>query len=153
MGFWNRISNVINKNRFTRLISYLFLTALVYFVMILWDKFLPDDLWMFHEAADISFLYMWLISISLIACDQNVVAMAITIGNAVGIVIGQFLGDLVYSFNSFKVTDDMDVQAIHHLMQHRGIFIWIYTILLFTIVSVLLEIVWYKRRKSINVKK
>ena len=64
---------------------------------------------------------IWSLCLILILCQKPLPAFFVTAGNIIGVVIGQFLGDLIRTENIKKITDTMNPQQIYELHNHPGV--------------------------------
>lgn len=140
MVFFKSILDGIKQPGLKRTCFYLLLIGLIYLVLYILAKIMPDEIWMFRGTANVQFGYLWFFSIFLILGNFNLIAMSLTFGNFVGIVIGQFLGDSIQYLNSFKITEDMTAAERHALTFHCGYSIWIITIFVFLIGSIVITV-------------
>ncbi|GHV10176.1 hypothetical protein FACS1894217_15500 [Clostridia bacterium] len=81
------------------------------------------------------YAYVWAVVIVLTLLKKPIIAAAITIGNALGIPIGQILGDIIEKAQTDKITPDMGYVEINNY----GWFIWFCTILALAIVGIIIS--------------
>lgn len=94
------------------------------------------------------YLYIWIPALILAALNKTAVSYAITLGNLAGVVIGQLLGDLIISQNAKLITPDTPSDIEYYLTTHQGAFIWIITVLAFTAVGIVLQIISSVHKRS-----
>lgn len=76
------------------------------------------------------YLYIWVsLPFFIFVLKDFVAAWIITIGNVVGVFIGQLWGDYLIYINSFKITPETNDATYWYLMNHKGAFIWLFIIL------------------------
>lgn len=121
--------------------KYAFMSAniasflIVYIVskQFLQDVYLPE--WTQRNA----YLYVWIAAIFFDFLEKHFRSVSISIGNIVGIVVGQIAGDAIVKYNVGKITPGMLPGKIEQLRSHPGVLIWICTILIFYVVGTLGE--------------
>lgn len=105
-----------------------------------------SDIYLLEWTADKLYLYIWVPIILLSLFKKTIIASALTIGNVLGILMGQLIGDAIRYFNMQKITDVMKEEQRYYLMSHKGVYIWIFTILIFLIFGVIISSI--KKRKQ-----
>ena len=94
------------------------------------------EIYLFEWTADHFYLYLWVIPAAFCFLNKFWAAISTTIGNWVGILIGQVLGDLIIKINAAKITPDMYVGKAWQLRTHYGVLIWLAVFLLSLIVGI-----------------
>lgn len=122
-----------------KLKSYLF-TAVVFGGLYFVSKVFLDDFYLFQWTARHYYLYVWILSTILIYYGKPVISYAITLGNILGILLGQFLGGYVRARNILKITMDMPPEQKQLLYHHPGVEYWIAAMAVFTIAGILIHI-------------
>ncbi|MDO5716425.1 MAG: hypothetical protein Q4Q17_01370, partial [Tissierellia bacterium] len=79
---------------------------------------------------------------------KEIYAYALSIGNFVGIWIGEFLGRWMKTKNMMKIHEGLSAEEIYRLQHHPGFEIWIGCILLALIVT----FYWSYKQKKIMKK-
>ena len=97
------------------------------------DVYLPE--WTRRNA----YLYVWIAVIFFDFLEKYFRSVSISVGNIVGIVVGQVAGDAIVRHNIQKIRPEMLPGKIEQLRSHPGVLIWICTILMFYVVGTLLE--------------
>jgi hypothetical protein len=73
------------------------------------------------------------------AFGKERVGFALTIGNIIGIVVGQILGDMLRNANVKTIVITMDEEQKYLLSYHYGAFIWFFVIFIIFVASILCE--------------
>ena len=106
------------------------------------DVYLPD--WTRRNA----YLCVWIAPIVFDFLELHIRSVCITLGNLVGVVVGQIAGDIIVKLNAAKITPATPPGQAAQLRSHPGFFLWLGTILVFYIAGVLIE----KKRKAAGTK-
>lgn len=104
------------------------------------------ELYLFRWTADNRYLYLWIVVLILSVLDKIPISLALTIGNVVGVLLGQFIGDEIRYRNIQKITENMNLEQRAYLHIHHGFTIWIVTVLVSFIVGVTIY-TWGKKSK------
>lgn len=107
-----------------------------------------SDVYLFEWTSRYWYFGIWLMAILLIIVKKQVIAVALTLGNLVGVVAGQVVGDLMLSAAIQKITPDMNAGQAAQLHLHHGVEIWLVTILIFCLTGLLLQLIYQKRAKE-----
>lgn len=151
LDFFKTVMDVLKRPKVKKKCIYLFLTVFIYISLMLITEFWLSDVRMFTYALQVRYWYTWVVSlVLLIFFDQYFVSLANTIGNALGIVTGQVIGDWIVYLNSYKIYSDMDAEEYYWLTYHYGGSIYIKTVLIFLIVSSVVQIIRYYKNKENN---
>lgn len=93
------------------------------------------DIYFFGWLTHNKFAYIWVAIILFTMFGGTLYSYAITIGNVIGILIGEFLGEYLLNAAKAKITSEMDVAKREYLSNsYYHVFIW----LSFIIVVILL---------------
>ncbi len=131
-----------SKNKIYALI----ITAIVFLGLYLVSTTYLQEFYLFEWTADNHYLYVWVIAIVLILVNKIRTSFALTLGNFVGILIGQFLGEWMLNQNIRKIVPGMDAQTVAELKYtHRGFEIWLLTMVIFLILNKVLTLLLRKR--------
>ena len=84
----------------------------------------------------------------LIFCQKPLPAFFVIAGNIIGVVNGQFLGDLIQTENIKKITDTMNPQQIYELHNNPGVPLWLLVIVLFLILGLITDLFFNKFHKK-----
>lgn len=107
-----------------------------------------SDIYLLEWTADELYLYIWVPIILLSLSKKTIIASALTIGNVFGILLGQLVGDAIRYSNMQKITDDMKEEQRYYLMSHKGVYIWIFTILIFLILGVIISSIMKRKQQK-----
>ena len=107
--------------------------------------------YLFGWAAHNWIFYLVLSSIPLILLllNKHVVSVLMTIGIAVGIFAGNYLGAMLRNYNMNKIVEGMGSQEVARLHLNHGFVIWIGTIILFIVIGIIMQISAKKKTSSI----
>lgn len=107
------------------------LTAAVFLLLVgITELFLPD-VYLFEWGVHNRYWYVWVVPFVLILLGRYGLSAAVTVGFLVGMIVGQAAGDLLVAWNTAKITPDMGPGEVYQLTSHKGVFIWLGTILVF----------------------
>lgn len=143
----NSIKNYIKVNLKTSILVLL-ITLLPFIVLYGVSRTIVADLYWFEWTIDNNYVYLWLVVIVLTLTKKYIIATFIAYGNAIGIVLGQYLGDAIHEANIKLITDSMSSVEISELHLHPAPQIWLYTILISITVSIILNILIKYRRSN-----
>lgn len=121
-------SKIKRKRRLIVLFVALFLMVYLLSLLIL------NDYYLFEWTARHYYLYIWLLGFFLIYLKKDNYAVALSISNIIGIVVGQLLGDYLREQNMLKITSQSDNETIYRLSKHYGVLIWIIIIMVSMII-------------------
>ncbi|MBQ7431945.1 MAG: hypothetical protein IJV50_00525 [Lachnospiraceae bacterium] len=128
---------------------YFVITLLIYFGLYAISKIWLRDAYVLEWTARHVYLCTWLVALILIFFDWLRVSFAITLGNLVGIGIGQIIGDWMQSYSMQKITADMSAEMIYRLQLHYGVVLWLFTILVSTITGIVIQL---RKHKTVRTK-
>lgn len=106
------------------------------------SKLFLSDIYLFEWTARHHYLFLWVAVILLVLIDRVHLATALTIGNVVGVLVGQFLGDLIRNQSLSQITPEMSGEEVYRLSHHPGFEIWLATIGVCFLVVVVKNIFW-----------
>ena len=131
-------TNSLDYNRFRHCLIVLIPFGIL---VIVTAAFFPDA-YLLEWTLSRSYLFLWVLA-ALLAYSRPILGYTISLGNFIGVILGQVLGDILRKNNIAKITPDMDPGEVVRLHHHHGFFIWISTVLsviaLYWIVAVLIH--------------
>ncbi len=130
-----------SKNKIYALI----ITAIVFLGLYLVSTTFLQELYLFEWTADNHYLYVWVIAVVLILVNKIRTSFALTLGNFIGTLIGQFLGDWMRYESMKKIIPGMDAGIEAQLRLHYGVPIWLLTMTIFLILNKVLTLLLRKR--------
>ena len=84
------------------------------------------DIYFFGWLTHNKFAYIWVAIILFTMFGGTLYSYAITIGNVIGILIGEFLGEYLLNAAKAKITSEMDVAKREYLSNsYYHVFIWL----------------------------
>lgn len=95
-------------------------------------------------------LFIWIIVLILTLIKRTILAVSITIGHLIGIIVGQCLGDYLLKKSQALITPNMDFGQAHHLHNHKGFVIWLIILAASFIIGILTEVIYRKRGHTGN---
>lgn len=95
--------------------------------------------YLYKWTADHKYLYIWIIILILTIYRQHIIALLLTCGNVIGVLIGQSLGDYIRNENMKKITEIMTAEQVYHLQKHYGFVIWILTLFAFLVIGTIIQ--------------
>ncbi len=129
-----------------KFITYL-LVALPFIIIYILSKIYFTEYYLFEWTTRHYYCYIWVLAFVLILFKKELYSFALSISNVLGIVIGQFLGDFLRNQNMLAITSETDNETIYRLSQHKGVMIWIITMMI--TIAVVYVINYIVRRKSL----
>jgi|GEM_PF-1767761 len=105
----------------------------------IFGKTLGKDIYVFEWMSDNNFWYVWIIVCILLLFRQDIAAVFLSAGSAIGILLGHFLGGFLNELSMKKITSDMPPEEIDRLSQHDGVFIWIVTLFVALIIGIFFQ--------------
>lgn len=94
--------------------------------------------WIIHN--NNFYIALGLISV-LVTFINKKVGYAMTLGNICGLLLGHFLGGYMQKMSMLRIKPNMTAQQIYQLSDHRGVFMWVCTILIAIIAAIVIELV------------
>ena len=98
--------------------------------------------WMFY-------LVLSTIPLILLLLNRQIVSVLMTIGIAIGIFAGNYLGAMLRDYNIGKIIEGMGAEEVARLHSHQGFKIWISIIVLFIIIGTIMQINSIKKTSNI----
>ncbi len=91
------------------------------------------------------YLVLCFVALLLLFFNKRVVSAAMTGGIAIGIFVGNYLGDMLKLLNEGKIVEGMEGEEIWRLRHHPGFEIWIGIILIAIVIGAIVPIVLSKK--------
>lgn len=123
-------------NKVRKILSNILITLLIYFLIYYLSCTLFQD-YLFVWTAQNRYCYIWVLSLLLILMQKPLISYCITLGNILGIFIGQYLGDHLRAVSMSRITQYSPAEEQWHLSLHYGVLIWIIVIVLASVVGLL----------------
>lgn len=123
-------------NKVRKILSNILVTLLIYFLIFYLSHTLFQD-YLFVWTAQNKYCYIWVLSLLLILMQKPLISYCITLGNILGIFIGQYLGDHLRAVSMSRITQYSTAEEQWHLSLHYGVLIWIIVIVLASVVGLL----------------
>ena len=136
-------------NKSGKILLNILVTLLIYFLIFYLSHTLFQD-YLFVWTAQNKYCYIWVLSLLLILMQKPVISYCITLGNILGIFIGQYLGDHLRAVSMSRITQYSTAEEQWHLSLHYGVLIWIIVIVLASVVGLLYT--FYVRTKCRHLK-
>ena len=136
-------------NKSGKILLNILVTLLIYFLIFYLSHTLFQD-YLFVWTAQNKYCYIWVLSLMLILMQKPLISYCITLGNILGIFIGQYLGDHLRAVSMSKITQYSTAEEQWHLSLHYGVLIWIIVIVLVSVIGFLYTI--YTKKKSGHLK-
>ena len=123
-------------NKSGKILLNILVTLLIYFLIFYLSHTLFQD-YLFVWTAQNKYCYIWVLSLLLILMQKPLISYCITLGNILGIFIGQYLGDHLRAVSMSRITQYSTAEEQWHLSLHYGVVIWIIVILRASVVGLL----------------
>lgn len=123
-------------NKSGKILSNILVTLLIYFLIFYLSHTLFQD-YLFVWTAQNKYCYIWILSLLLILMQKPLISYCITLGNILGIFIGQYLGDHLRAVSMSRITQYSTAEEQWHLSLHYGVLIWIIVIVLASVIGLL----------------
>lgn len=136
-------------NKSGKILLNILVTLLIYFLIFYLSHTLFQD-YLFVWTAQNKYCYIWVLSLLLILMQKPLISYCITLGNILGIFIGQYLGDHLRAVSMSRITQYSTAEEQWHLSLHYGVLIWIIVIVLVSVIGFLYTI--YTKKKSGHLK-
>ena len=136
-------------NKSGKILLNILVTLLIYFLIFYLSHTLFQD-YLFVWTAQNKYCYIWVLSLLLILMQKPLISYCITLGNILGIFIGQYLGDHLRAVSMSRITQYSTAEEQWHLSLHYGVLIWIIVIVLASVIGFLYTI--YTKKKSGHLK-
>lgn len=122
--------------RLTQCLAHASVFLLLYFVSVVSNELAllsdPAGLYLLGWTTHNRYWYIWVISLALALCGFDVMAWTITVGNVIGVVVGQLLGDYLHQFRDLK---ELAFSGVH-----PGFRIWITCVVASFLIGVTMEV-------------
>lgn len=132
-------------NKSGKILLNILVTLLIYFLIFYLSHTLFQD-YLFVWTAQNKYCYIWVLSLMLILMQKPLISYCITLGNILGIFIGQYLGDHLRAVSMSKITQYSTAEEQWHLSLHYGVLIWIIVIVLVSAIGLIYSIYMKKHR-------
>lgn len=129
-----------NRQKMIHLIVWLLPFAGLF---VLSKLFLSHVYW-FEWTARHYYLFLWGIVILFVLWDKPVIAALLSLGNLLGILIGQFLGDGIRAINISRIKPDMSAEKVSRMYHHPAFEIWLITIGICLLIGILIHLSFSK---------
>ena len=136
-------------NKSGKILLNILVTLLIYFLIFYLSHTLFQD-YLFVWTAQNKYCYIRVLSLLLILMQKPLISYCITLGNILGIFIGQYLGDHLRAVSMSRITQYSTAEEQWHLSLHYGVLIWIIVIVLASVVGLLYT--FYVRTKCRHLK-
>lgn len=123
-------------NKSGKILLNILVTLLIYFLIFYLSHTLFQD-YLFVWTAQNKYCYIWILSLLLILMQKPLISYCITLGNILGIFIGQYLGDHLRAVSMSRITQYSTAEEQWHLSLHYGVLIWIIVIVLASVIGLL----------------
>lgn len=120
---------------------YSIITIIVFLSLYLISKLFFSKSYLLEWTARHMYMGIWIIAIILLLFNKIKIGFSITIGNILGILIGQFLGDWIRHKNMLKTTTNTKPEIAYRLQHHLGVEIWILTLFLVVTICMLFDFI------------
>ena len=141
------MTNIITQNPRSK-VTAMTAAVIIFGGLYALSRTLLQNVYLFEWTSRNLYLYIWIPALILAVLNKTAVSYAITLGNLAGVVIGQLLGDFIISQNAKLITPETTPDMEYYLTYHQGAFIWIITVLAFTVLGIVLKIVLSVRKRS-----
>lgn len=106
-------------------------TIAIFLILYLVSKIYLRNLYLFEWTQRHCYLGIWIIAIGLILLNKTLISAFISVGNVVGIFLGQYMGDWIRKITMSQITAGMEPETVYQLQHHPGVEIWLLTIAFF----------------------
>lgn len=122
-----------------------FLLFFVYLLLYILSRTILSDRYLFEWTSRHWYLGICLIAVLLVFFKKQVVAVAMTVGNLVGVLFGQTVGNYIQLENVEKITYAMSEGQKAKLHTHYGVALWLGIILVSLLTGIILQKICGKR--------
>lgn len=114
--------------------------CLLSFVWLAWisHRYFADR-YLFEWTVEVKYWYIWVLIFYLIGARKEIVAMSLSVGNIIGVFVGEFLGSYCRAMRMSRITPEMDGSEIWYLSKHYGVPIWLFTVVVFVCIGILIQ--------------
>ncbi|MBD5128526.1 MAG: hypothetical protein HDT43_01155 [Ruminococcaceae bacterium] len=140
------MTNIFTRNLKNKAAA-LIIGVVVFGVLYLLSRTVLESVYLFEWTSRNLYCYVWVLAAALIVFDKLIVSYSVTLGNLLGVVIGQYLGDFIKAQRVKEITPETTPDMVHELSMHYGAGIWAITVLACLAVGITVQIITNKRRK------
>lgn len=140
--------NPFKKMNLKEILTFTSIQLISFVIIYILSRTVFSDIYLLEWTADKYYLYIWVPVLLFSLLRKTILSLSLTIGNVIGILLGQILGDIIRDINMQKITETMKEEQKYLLMSHKGVFIWIFTILAFLLLGVIASFI-YKRTQEV----
>jgi hypothetical protein len=144
--------NPFKKMNFKERLIFTSIQLATFVIIYILSKTVLSDIYVLEWTADEYYLYIWIPVLLFSLLEKTILSLSLTIGNVIGILLGQILGDIIRNVNMQKITDTIKEEQRYFLMSHKGVFIWLFTILAFIVLGAIASFI-NKRTQEVANKK
>ncbi|WP_459129036.1 hypothetical protein [Guggenheimella bovis] len=138
---------MIKRNKITDIVIQALLWALVYALCF----FLKDLHYVLDYIAFHYKFYLVLAAVSILLTLGNPrTGFSMTLGHGFGLFLGVFLGDFLRAQNMLKIKPGMDAGEVYILSTHKGVFIWLGTIIVTVFMVGIISFLRRKRNEKVE---
>jgi hypothetical protein len=144
--------NPFKKMNFKERLIFASIQLTTFVIIYILSRTVLSDIYVLEWTADEYYLYIWVLVLLFSLLKKTILSLSLTIGNVFGILFGQILGDIIRNGNIQKITDTMKEEQKYFLMNHKGVFIWIFTILAFLLLGTIASFINKRTQEDANKK-
>ncbi len=126
-----------------KIIKHLLLNEGIFLIFCWASETVLRSLEIFRVLAELSYLWTYWLPLILAYKQKYLIAIALTLGNVFGVIIGQFLGDLILVYEEMYC--DIDPKIFYGTMYHSGVFFWMVTVTFFGFTAYFVDR-WIKKK-------
>lgn len=119
-------------------------TAVVFGLLYILSRTLLANVYLFEWTARHYYLLLWVAALALGFSKAKILSYSITLGNLVGLVIGQLLGDFIVAQRVAQLPPDVGGSTQYWANYHHGVLIWLIVVLAFFLAGLVLNR-WFKQ--------
>lgn len=123
-------------------------TIVIFFALYFVSKIYLQDMYLFEWTQRHYYLGMWIIAIGLILGNRILISFSISVGNFVGVLLGQYVGDWIKELTMSQIVSGMDPETVYQLQHHPGVEIWLLTIGIFFLIGAITTLIWKRKITS-----
>ena len=121
--------NKTAHSKVSRIACMIVISLLPFLILKAVTHFFLQDVYLFQWMYANRYCYLWVIVIG--ACLlQSKFAYVLAYSNGAAILLGQVIGNVVKAYHIAQITPDMSAQQEAMLREHRGVFTWLFLLLL-----------------------
>ena len=99
-------------------INQIILIVILYLPLYLVSQYYLEHIYFYEWSARHLYLYTWVIASLLVLLNRSLPALTLSIGNLIGVILGQHLGDWIKARNMAKISSDMSAEELYQLQKH-----------------------------------